>query len=56
MYTYMWIYDRTYCFCAGMQSPEVKQTDIKTVADVYSAIIVKVFNALFKHHAEKDAE
>ena len=38
-----------------MQSPEVKQTAIKTVADVYSTIIVKIYD-LFKHHAEKDAE
>ena len=34
-----------------MQSPEVKQTAVKTLADVY-----KVFNELFKNHAEKDAE
>ena len=44
------------CFCVGMQTPEVKQTALKTVADVYSIVIVKVFNDLFKHHAEKDAE
>ena len=44
------------CFCANMQSPEVKLTDVKTVADVYSTVIVKVFFDQFKHHAEKDAE
>ena len=42
------------CFCVGMQSPEVKQTAVKTVADVYGTVIVKVFCDLFKHHAEKD--
>ena len=36
-----------------MQSPEVKQTAVKSVADLYNAVIVK---DLFKHHAEKDAE
>ena len=44
------------CFCVGMQSPEIKQTAVKTVADVYSTVMVNVFNDLFKHHAEKDAE
>ena len=39
-----------------MQSFEIKQTAVKTVADVYSTVIIKVFNDLFKHHAEKDAE
>ena len=29
------------CFCTGMQSPEVKQTTVKTVGDVYSTIMVK---------------
>ena len=43
-------------FCVGMQSPEVKQTAVKKVADVYSTVIVKVFYDLLKHHAEKDAE
>ena len=41
------------CFSVRMQSPEVKQTDIKTVADVYCAVIVKVFQDLFKHCAQK---
>ena len=31
-----------------MQSPEVKQTTVKTVADVYSTVIVKGFYDLFK--------
>ena len=45
------------CFCVGMQSPEVKQTAVKMVVDVYSTvIIIKVFCDLSKHHAEKDAE
>ena len=44
------------CFCVGMQSPGVKQTSVKTVADVYSTVIIKVFYGLFKHHAEKDTE
>ena len=44
------------CFCVGMQSPEVKQTVVKTVANVYSTVIIKVFYDLIKHHAEKDAE
>ena len=44
------------CFCVGMQSAEVKQTTIKTVMNVYSTVIIKVFYHLFKHHAEKDAE
>ena len=44
------------CFCVGMQSPEVKQTAVKMVADVYSTFIIKVFYDLFKHHAEKDAQ
>ena len=39
-----------------MQSPEFKQTAVKTVADLYSTVIVKVLSNLFKHHAEKDAE
>ena len=43
-------------FCVGKQSPEVKQAVVKTVADIYSTVIVKVFYDLFKHHAEKDAE
>ena len=29
-------------FCVGMQSPEVKQTAVKMVADGYSTVIVKV--------------
>ena len=44
------------CFCVAMQSPGVKQTAVKIVADVYSTVIVKVFYDLFKHHAEKDIE
>ena len=44
------------CFCVGMQSPEVKQTAVKRVTDVYSTVIVKIFYDLFKHHTEKDAE
>ena len=44
------------CFCVGMQSPAVKQTAVKTVADIYSTAIVKVLYVLFKHFAEKDAE
>ena len=44
------------CFCVGMQSPEVKQIAVKAVADVYSTVIVNVFNDIIKHHAEKDAE
>ena len=43
-------------FCVDMQSPEVKQTAVKTVADVNSTVIVKVFCDLFKHHGEKDPE
>ena len=43
------------CFCVGMQSPEVKETAVKTGANVYNTVIVKVFNVLFKHHADKDA-
>ena len=39
-----------------MQSPEVKQSAVKTVGDVYSSVIVKDFYDLFKHNAEKDAE
>ena len=39
-----------------MQSPEVKQTALKMVVDVYSIIIIKVFYGMFKHNAEKDAE
>ena len=36
-----------------MQYSKVKQTAIKTVSDVYSIVIVKVYYDLFKHHAEK---
>ena len=43
------------CFCVDMQSPVIKQTVLKTIADVYSTVIVKVFYDLFKHHAEKYA-
>ena len=39
-----------------MQSPEVKQIATKTVKDICSTVIVKVFYDLFKHHAEKDVE
>ena len=39
-----------------MQSPEVKQTANKTVADIYNTVIVNDFYGPFKHHAEKDAE
>ena len=44
------------CFCVGMQSPEVKQSAIKVVADAYSTVIINVFSGLFMYHAEKDAE
>ena len=40
-------------FCVGMQSPEVKQTAVKTVTDVDSTVIVKVFCDQFKNHVEK---
>ena len=43
-------------FCVSVQSSEVKQTVVKIVTDVYNTVIVKVFNDLFKHHGEKDAE
>ena len=43
-------------FCLSMQSSEFKHSSVKTVANVYSDVIVKVSNDLFKHHAEKDAE
>ena len=43
-------------FCVCMQSPEVKETTVKTVVDVYSTVIIKVFCDLFKHHAEKNTE
>ena len=38
------------CFCVGMQSPVVKQTSVKSIADVCRTVILKVF------YAEKDAE
>ena len=38
------------CSFVGMQSPELKQTAINMVADVYSTVIVKVLYDLFKHH------
>ena len=28
------------CFCVGIQSPEFKQTAVKTVANVHSTVIV----------------
>ena len=43
-------------FCVGMQSPKEPVPAIKTVVDVYSTVIIKVFYDLFKHHAEKDTE
>ena len=43
-------------FCVGIQSSKVKKTAVKTVANVYSTVIVKVFYVLFKYHAEKDAQ
>ena len=39
-----------------MQSPKIKQTAVKRIADVYRIVIVKAFDDMFKHHAEKDAE
>ena len=42
-------------FVWACKSPDIKQTAIKTVVDVHSTMIVKVFYNLFKHHTEKDA-
>ena len=39
------------CDCMGMQSPEFKQITIKTVADVNSTDIVKIFYDMFKDYA-----
>ena len=46
----------TQVFCVAMQSPEVQQTAVKKVVDVYSIIIAKVLHDLFKYLAKKDAE
>ena len=40
-------------FSVGMHSPAVKQTAVKTVADAYSTVIIKVFYDLFRHHTKK---